>query len=143
VRRYRIELVCESGEGEPEIAVLRTSTDVARMLRPVFEKSDREMFVVILLNAQHRPIGLNTVSIGTLTASTAHPREVFKPAIAGNAAAVIVAHNHPSGDPSPSAEDVELTKRLRDAGELLGIRVLDHVILGEGKQYSFVDAGAW
>ena len=95
------------------------------------------------LNAKHRPIGLNTVSVGSLTASTAHPREVFKPALTGNAAAVIVAHNHPSGDPAPSAEDVQLTKRLRDAGELLGIRVLDHVILGDGKYYSFVDAGAW
>src|SRR5262249_32765455 len=99
--------------------------------------------VLVLLNAKHRPIGLNTVSVGSLTASIVHGREVFKPAIAGNAAAVILAHNHPSGDPSPSTEDVELTKRLRDAGELLGIRVLDHVIVGDGKHYSFVDAGAW
>jgi len=143
VRRYRVELVCESGAGEPEEAVLRTSTDVARVLRPVFEKSDREMFVVVLLNTKHRPIGLNTVSIGSLSASIVHAREVFKPAIAGNAAAVILAHNHPSGDPGPSAEDVELTKRLRDAGELLGIRVLDHVILGDRAHYSFVDAGMW
>jgi DNA repair protein RadC len=143
MRRYRVELVCESGEGEPEEAVLRTSTDVARALRPVFEKSDREMFVVVLLNTKHRPIGLNTVSIGSLSASIVHAREVFKPAIAGNAAAVILAHNHPSGDPAPSAEDVELTKRLREAGELLGIRVLDHVIVGDDRHYSFVDAGVW
>jgi DNA repair protein RadC len=116
---------------------------VARTLRPFFDKADREMFVVVLVNAKHRPIGINTVSIGSLTASIVSPREVFKPAIAGNAAAVIVTHNHPSGDPAPSAEDAELTKRLRDAGELLGIRVLGHVILGDGTHYSFVDAGAW
>ena len=78
-----------------------------------------------------------------MTASIVSVREVFKPAIVGNAAALLLAHNHPSGDPSPSAEDIELTKRLRDAGELLGIRVLDHVILGDGKHYGFVDAGAW
>jgi DNA repair protein RadC len=143
VRRYRLELVCESGEGEPEEAVLRTSADVARTLRPFFERADREMFVVILVDAKHRAIGINVVSVGSLSSAIVHPREVFKPAIAGNSAAVILAHNHPSGDPSPSAEDVELTKRLRDAGELLGIRVLDHVILGDGKNFSFVDSGAW
>ena len=123
--------------------VLRTSADVARVLRPLFDGIDREKFVVLLLDAKHRPIGVNTVSVGSLTASIVSPREVFKPAIVGNAAALLLAHNHPSGDPAPSAEDIELTKRLRDAGELLGIRVLDHVILGDGKHYSFVDAGAW
>jgi DNA repair protein RadC len=143
MRRYRLELVCESGEGELEEAVLRTSADVARALRPLFDGIDREKFIVLLLNAKHIPIGVNTVSVGSLTASIVSPREVFKPAIVGNAAAVLLAHNHPSGDPAPSPEDIELTKRLRDAGELLGIRVLDHVILGDGKYYSFVDAGAW
>ena len=126
-----------------EEAVLRTSADVARALRPLFDGIDREKFIVLLLNAKHIPIGVNTVSVGSLTASIVSPREVFKPAIVGNAAAVLLAHNHPSGDPAPSPEDIELTKRLRDAGELLGIRVLDHVILGDGKYYSFVDAGAW
>ena len=143
MRRYRLQLVCESGEGDEPEPVLRTSTDVARVLRPLFDGIDREKFVVVLLDAKHRPIGVNTVSIGSLTASIVAPREVFKPAIVGSAAALLLAHNHPSGDPSPSAEDIELTKRLRDAGELLGIRVLDHVILGDGKHYSFVDAGAW
>jgi DNA repair protein RadC len=143
VRRYRVELVCESGEGEPEEAVLRTSADVARALRPFFERADREMFVVVLLNAKHRPIGINVVSVGSLSSAIVHPREVFKPAIAGNSAAILLAHVHPSGCPEPSREDIELTRRLRDAGELLGIRVLDHVIVGDGKHYSFVDAGAW
>jgi DNA repair protein RadC len=95
------------------------------------------------LDAKHRLIGVNTVSIGSLTTSIAHPREVFRPAVLLPTAAVVLAHNHPSGDPSPSGEDIELTKRLREVGELLGIRVLDHVILGDGKHYSFADAGPW
>jgi DNA repair protein RadC len=143
MRRYRLHLVCEAGEGDEPEPVLRTSPDVARVLRPLFDGIDREKFVVVLLDTKHRAIGVNTVSVGSLTASIVSPREVFKPAIVGNAAALLLAHNHPSGDPSPSAEDIELTKRLRDAGELLGIRVLDHVILGDGKHYGFVDAGAW
>src|SRR5262245_31780188 len=143
MRRYRVELVCESGEDEPEEAVLRTSTDAARLLATFFKGADREKFLVVLLDAKHRAIGVNTVSIGSLTAAIVTGREVFKAVVAGNAAALLLAHNHPSGDPAPSAEDVDLTKRLRDAGELLGIRVLDHVILGCGTHYSFVDAGAW
>jgi DNA repair protein RadC len=143
MRRYRLQLVCESGEGDEPPEVLRTSSDVARVLRPLFDGIDREKFVVVLLDAKHRPIGVNTVSVGSLTASIVSPREVFKPAIVGNAAAILLCHGHPSGCPEPSAEDREVTKRLRDAGELLGIRVLDHVILGDGKHYSFVDAGVW
>jgi len=143
MRTYRLELVRESGGDELEETIFRTSTDVARALRPLFNGIDREKFVVVLLNAKHRLIGVNTASIGSLTASIVEPREVFKPAIAGNSAALLLAHNHPSGDPAPSAEDIELTKRLREAGEVVGIRVLDHVILGDGRHDSFVDAGAW
>jgi DNA repair protein RadC len=143
MKRYRVELVCESGADEPEEVTLRTSTDVANLLRPIFAGADREKFVVALLDAKHRAIGINVVSVGSLTASIVHGREVFKAAIAGNAAAIILAHNHPSGDPAPSSEDIELTKRLREAGELIGIRVVDHVILGDRRHYSFVDAGAW
>jgi DNA repair protein RadC len=143
MKSYRLELVCESGADEPEETILRTSTDVARLLSRVFAGVDREMFVVVLLDAKHRPIGINTVSLGSLTATTVHPRETFKAAIAGNAAALLLGHLHPSGDPEPSVEDREITRRLRDAGELLGIRVLDHVIVGAGdRHYSFVDAGA-
>jgi DNA repair protein RadC len=143
MRAFRIELVRESGASDVPGEILRDSVGVARVLAPEFEGLDREKFIVLLLDAKHRMIGVTTVSIGSLTASIVHPREVFKPAIAGNAAAVILAHNHPSGDPAPSLEDVELTSRLREAGELLGIRVLDHVILAEGSHYRFVDAGAW
>ena len=130
MRTYRLELVRESGGDELEETILRTSTDVARELRPLFKGIDREKFVVVLLDAKHRLIGVNTVSIGSLTASIAHPREVFRPAVLLPTAAVVLVHNHPSGDPSPSGEDIELTKRLREVGELLGIRVLDHVRTG-------------
>src|SRR4029077_16254310 len=98
------------------------------MLRQYIGESDREMFVVALLTIRHRLIGLHTVSVGCLTSSLVHPREVFKPAILSGSAALLVAHNHPSGDPEPSAEDVALTRRLSAAGQLLGIEVLDHVI---------------
>src|SRR5262249_19479050 len=96
-----------------------------------------------LLNQKNRVVGVNTVSIGSLTASVVHPREVFKPAILSNAAAIILAHNHPSGQPQPSQEDRVLTVRLVAAGKLLGISVLDHVVIGDGTSayFSFADEG--
>jgi DNA repair protein RadC len=106
----------------------------------MLENEDREHFTVVLLDARNRVVGVNTVSIGTLTASLVHPREVFKPAILANAAAIIVAHNHPSGDPEPSNEDVAITQRLGEAGALLGIRLLDHLVLGaDGAFVSLAD----
>ena len=96
---------------------------------------------MLLLNRKNAVIGINTVSVGSITASVVHPREVFKPAILANAAAVICAHNHPSGDPQPSNEDRALTTRLVQAGKLLGIDGLDHVIIGDGttQHFSFAD----
>jgi DNA repair protein RadC len=141
---YRITLVRESTASELPSIPVRRSSQAASILRPLFAGLDREQFVVLLLDAQHSPIGINIVSIGSLTASIVHPREAFKAAILANAAAVIVAHNHPSNSVEPSREDVELTRRLREAGELLGIRVLDSLVLGEADSlYSFVDAGRW
>jgi DNA repair protein RadC len=97
-----------------------------------------------MVNRKNEVIGINTVSVGNLTGSIVSPREVFKPAILANAAALICAHNHPSGDPKPSPEDRETTKRLHEAGKLLGIQVLDHIIIGDGTTayYSFADQGA-
>ncbi len=95
----------------------------------------------MMLDRKNRLIGINTVSIGNLTASIVHPREAFKPAILANAAAVVLGHNHPSGDPQPSREFRTLTKRLVDAGKLLGIEVLDHVMLGDDTYFSFADEG--
>jgi len=104
--------------------------------------ADREHFVMIAVDARNKPIAVNLVSMGTLTASLVHPREVFKPAILAGAAGVIVAHNHPSGDTRPSHEDREATKRLERAGRILGIPLLDHVIIAEDSHYSFREDGA-
>lgn len=101
----------------------------------------KEHFLALCLDARRRLLHLETVSVGTLSASLVHPREVFAPAIAHSAAAVVVAHNHPSGDPSPSAEDREATRRLQRAGELLGIPLADHVIVCEGAFFSFREQG--
>ena len=140
VPRYRIGLVREASY-ETETPKIHDSASAAHALRPVFEGLDREQFVVACLDAKHAIIGVNVVSMGSLTLAIVHPREVFKPAILLNAGALICAHNHPSGDPAPSPEDRLLTKRLREAGELLGISLLDHVILGEDRLFSFADQG--
>jgi DNA repair protein RadC len=118
-RRYR-------GKKLPEI---RGPDDVARVVGPKLRKETREHFLVLLLNARHEVMGRETVSVGSLNASIVHPREVFRPAVVASAAATVLVHNHPSGDPEPSEEDLSITKRLVEAGELLGISVLDHVIV--------------
>lgn len=97
----------------------------------------KEHVVAVYLNARGREIGEEAVSVGTLTASLIHPREVFAPAVRAGAAGVLVGHNHPSGDPAPSREDREATERLRRAGEILGIPLLDHLILTEEGSFSF------
>ena len=103
---------------------------------------DKEAFSVLLLNVKNKVIGIKTVSVGTLDVSIVHPREVFKAAILNSAKSIMIFHNHPSGDTTPSREDINLTKRLVDAGNLLGIKVLDHIILGDnGKYLSMVGAG--
>jgi len=139
VPRYRVTLICEDSIS-PSAVPIQTSTAAAALLRPCFEGLDREQFVVCGLDAKHTVIGINVVSIGSLSLSIVHPREVFKALILMNAAAVICAHNHPSGDVTPSQDDRVLTKRLREAGELLGITLLDHLILGD-RCYSFADQG--
>ena len=110
------------------------------MLQEFLADTDREHFVILMLDQKNQVIGINTVSIGSLTASVVHPREVYKPAILSNCAALILGHNHPSGDPQPSKEDRAITQRLKEAGALLGINVLDHLVIGaEGRYFSFAD----
>lgn len=140
--RFRVTLVRENRAAFPDGPV-RTSSDAARLLEPCFAGLDREQFLVCGLDAKNYIIGVNIVSTGTLTLSLVHPREVFKPLILMNAAAAICAHNHPSGDSTPSAEDRTLTARLKQAGELLGINLLDHIVLADGsaRYYSFADEG--
>jgi DNA repair protein RadC len=138
---YRVALIREGAIPCDEHRI-RNSGTVSRLLQTYLPDADREHFVVILLDQKHGIIGINTVSVGSLTASIVKPREVFKPAILANAAAIICGHNHPSGDPQPSREDRAITTKLVDAGKLLGIEVLDHVIIGaEGRYFSFGDAG--
>jgi DNA repair protein RadC len=116
---------------------------VADLFREYLADVDREHFVVGMLDQKNKVIGINTVSMGSLTASVVHSREVFKPAILSNAVALVLGHNHPSGAPAPSQEDRVLTARLVAGGKLLGIQVLDHVIVGDGSQqyFSFADEG--
>src|SRR5262245_15905235 len=104
---------------------------------------DRELFYVLLLDGKNRVQAEVRVSEGSLTAALVHPREVFAPAIRDGAAALILVHNHPSGDPTPSAEDVALTERLRQVGDLVGIRILDHVVIGRGRWASMAESGRW
>ena len=103
----------------------------------------KEHFILLLLDARHRLMKTAQVSVGSLDASIVHPRETFREAISAGAAAIILAHNHPSGDPSPSAEDLALTWRLVEGGRLLGIPVLDHVIIGAHRSLSLKSAGQW
>jgi DNA repair protein RadC len=103
-----------------------------RFLRPYFsDKLNQEEFLVITLDVRFRPIRIVRVSRGTLDASIVHPREVFRAAIADCAHSVILAHNHPSGDPTPSPQDIATTERIREAGRIIGINVLDHLVVGD------------
>lgn len=101
----------------------------------------KEHFICLHLDSKNHILCFEVVSIGSQTAAIVHPREVFKSALLSSASAVLFMHNHPSGDPTPSCEDIELTSRLRECAELLGIRVLDHVILGNNRYTSFADRG--
>jgi len=120
---------------------IRSSQQVVREFGPRLSQLDREHFYVLLLDAKHRKIKDVLVSVGTLDAAIVHPREVFRPAVAESAAAVIVVHNHPSGDPTPSEEDRMVTRRLAATGDLLGVDLLDHVIVGKSGSVSLRDAG--
>ncbi|HOE16902.1 MAG TPA: DNA repair protein RadC [Syntrophorhabdaceae bacterium] len=110
---------------------IRDPQGVVRAVRGTIKDKAKEHFKLILLNTRNKIIGLSTVSIGTLNASLVHPREVFKDAIRHSASSVVVAHNHPSGNPEPSEEDIKITRRLVESGKILGIEVLDHIIIGK------------
>ena len=113
--------------------------DVADFLMPRLRYAAKEQFVVILLNGKNKVIGTEVVSEGSLSSSIVHPREVYAPAMLHHAAAIMVAHNHPSGDPKPSFEDEEITRMLSRSGKVLGIPMIDHVIIGDGNYYSFLE----
>ncbi|HIJ01135.1 DNA repair protein RadC [Candidatus Woesearchaeota archaeon] len=118
---------------------IKTAKDVFEYCSPRMSSLDREQFIILHLDTKNRVIKDEIVSVGALTGTIAHPREVFKSAIKESAHSVILVHNHPSGDPTPSDEDLKMTERLFEAGEILGIKVLDHVIVGKDGWWSWND----
>jgi DNA repair protein RadC len=118
-----------------------TTSECAAALSAVLSDEPSEVFAILCLSTKHRVIAYHEVSRGTLDSTLVHPREVFKAAILANAAAIVLTHNHPSGDPTPSPDDVVLTQRLVQAGQILGIDVVDHVIIGDGRWVSFLEMG--
>lgn len=143
---YRIRLDRTGSIVKEGARSVTCSREAAHLFREFIGDAPVEHFCMVALDSRRRAIGLNEISVGTISASLVHPRETFKTAILLNAAAIIVAHNHPSGDPTPSSEDRDATRRLTRAGELLGIPVADHIVIaeesGEGlRYYSFRDHG--
>ena len=144
VQRVTVRLVREPGNPPlTEARRIRQTEDAFRIFRAHYpEDLAREQFSVLALNTRNKPLSHEVLSTGSLNGSLVHPREVFLHAILQNAAAIVVAHNHPSGDPNPSREDRQLTRRLAEAGRILGIDLLDHIILSHGPHfYSFKEQG--
>lgn len=121
----------------------RSADDVFKLAQTIYGEldADKEHFVLLCLNNKNRLSGFKVISTGSMTSSLVHPREVYTAALHLSAAAVIFLHNHPSGDPAPSPEDIDITRRLKQVGEVMGIRVLDHVVIGKGRFFSFSDKG--
>ncbi|HWO55532.1 MAG TPA: DNA repair protein RadC [Paenibacillus cookii] len=124
-----------------EPVVIRSPRDAADVLMEQLRYLQKEHFVCLFLNTKNHIIAQETLSIGSLNASIVHPREVFRAAIKRSSASILCAHNHPSGDPAPSPEDISLTSRLKEAGEIVGIEVLDHLIIGDGEFVSLKEQG--
>lgn len=120
---------------------ISSPADVAGLVMEEMRNYRREHFRVVMLDVKNKVLGTEEISIGSLNTSLVHPREVFRPAVLKSCAGIILVHNHPSGDPTPSGEDLEVTRRLCDAGKLMGIEVLDHVVIGDGKFFSFREKG--
>ena len=120
---------------------LSTPRQLATYLLPQYGTAEVEQFGIVMLDTKHRVIRVRIVSIGSLDTTVVHPREVFREAASASAAAIVLFHNHPSGDPSPSPDDLQLTMRMVSAGDIMGIDVLDHLILAEQRYFSLVEAG--
>ena len=129
--------------GQPVIIGRTVSTPAASAagLVALLQDEPGEVFAILCLSTKHHVIAYHEVSRGTLDATLVHPREVFKAALLANAAGIILTHNHPSGDPTPSPDDHQLTRRLVDAGRLIGVDVLDHIVIGDGRYVSFRERG--
>ena len=144
LRELTIRYTVKKDDAGQAVAVGRrvgSPKECAAAFALVLQDQSSEVFAILCLSTKHRIIGYHEVSRGTLDTALVHPREVFKAVILANAAAIILAHNHPSGDPTPSVADVTLTERLVKAGRLLGIAVLDHIVIGDGAWVSFMELG--
>lgn len=118
-----------------DVRKINSPSDGAELGRRFIADSDREELIVCCLDTKNQPLSVSVVSIGSLNTSIVHPREVFKVAILSNAASILLFHNHPSGDVTPSKEDISITIRIKECGKLLGIELLDHIIIGSEKKY--------
>jgi DNA repair protein RadC len=136
-----IELGRRVSRKQVELFTIRSPEDAATYLMELLSLEQQEKFYCLYLNTKNQVVFEKAVFVGSLNASIVHPREVFKEAVKWSAASIIVAHNHPSGDPTPSREDIEVTRRLIDAGEMIGIECLDHLIIGDGRFVSLKEKG--
>lgn len=125
----------------PVNSAFTSPQDVADFLKEEMRYYKKEYFKIILLNTKNQVIAVEDISVGSLNSSIVHPREIFSPSIKKSAASLILVHNHPSGDPAPSREDLEVTKRLSEGGKILGIKILDHIVIGESSFFSFKEKG--
>lgn len=141
---YSVKQVKEKGGlYDLESSFIRSPEDANNIVNVVLDlySESVEKFGILTLNTKNQVAGVHILSVGTLNASMVHPREVFKAAVLNNAASIVCFHNHPSGDPAPSPEDIETTKRLVDAGEIMEIQVLDHIVVGDNRFYSLKEQG--
>ncbi len=138
VKSLEIREIEYSYDKRPKISGME---DVIKAVKPLIADPNKEFFIALFLNTKNGIIKQEVVSVGSLSANVVHPREVFRTACILSASSIIVAHNHPSGDPAPSREDIEITKKLAEAGKMIGIELLDHVILGQDRNYGFKESG--
>jgi DNA repair protein RadC len=138
---FRLSLIKDQVIPYAKSSLILTPLNVYELIKEYLQGTDREHFIALFLDSRSEVIGINTISVGTLTESLVHAREVFKGAILANAASLIIAHNHPSGDHHASEADIAITAKLKDAGRLLGIPLEDHVIIGREGFTSFRENG--
>ena len=138
VKSLEVREIEYSYDKRPKISGME---DVIKAVKPLIADPNKEFFIALYLNTKNGIIKQEVVSVGSLSANVVHPREVFRTACVVSASSIIVAHNHPSGDPAPSREDIEITKKLAEAGKMIGIELLDHVIIGHDRNYGFKESG--
>lgn len=138
--RYSLKLI-KDGSFKSEIKKITKARDAYELIRPMMENLPVEYFQIIMLDAKCQVIGTSLVTIGTLNETAISPREIFQRALISNSMSIILVHNHPSGDPTPSREDIELTKLIMEGGKILHITVLDHIIVGDDKYISLKEGG--